>query len=213
MRMKRLAHLAITTAAVGAVAAGCGSSSSSSGGDSGDGPIVVGMSASETGPYAVDGILSLKGVQYGVQAVNESGGWLGRKVELKVIDDQSDPTKAQQAYQKLITQDQVDFIIGPYAPDLAAAAGAVATRYKYVMLDPETACDHRGQQVGDPGRAERQPEHGWVPVGRRQAGYHTSRSLASTTPTGDACAKGIKQEAQEAGVKVVYTSRIRRTTT
>src|ERR1700743_3831648 len=108
--------------AITAVVVGCGSSSGESaagggsggGGEEGSGPITIGMSASKTGPYSVDGILSLRGVEAAVEQANENGGWMGRELKLKVIDDGSEASKAQQAYQKLITAENVDFIIGPY---------------------------------------------------------------------------------------------------
>lgn len=208
--VKGLAYLAAVLAA-SAVVAGCGAGSGSTGSasatSSDKGPIVIGMSASKSGPYSVDGVASLEGVEYAVHAMNQSGGWLGRKLELKVYDDQSDPTKAQQIYQRLITQDHVDFIIGPYAPDLAAAAGAVATRYKYVMLDPETALPiisgSKWAIMDEP--AAKQNLDGYPEIVANE-GYKTLAILGVNNAYGDECAAGVKEEAQQAGLKVVYTT-------
>jgi branched-chain amino acid transport system substrate-binding protein len=209
-RTRRGICLAAAATAVVALGA-CGSSDDGSGGASGDaggdGPLVIGMSASKTGPYAVDGLLSLNGTQAAVEEINANGGWLGRKLELKVIDDQSDATKAQQAYQKLITQDKVDFIIGPYAPDLAAAAGAVATRYQYVMLDPETAlpivADSKWAIQAEPSASQNMDG---FPAVVKKAGYNSIAILGINNAYGDACVGGIKDEAQDAGLDVVYTT-------
>jgi len=209
MSIRKRSAAGVVTVAVAALSIGaCGSSGGSSGGGSdGDGPLVIGMSASKTGPYAVDGILSLNGTQAAVEEINKTGGWLGRQLELKVIDDQSDPTKAQQAYQKLITQDQVDFIIGPYAPDLAAAAGAVATRYHYVMLDPETAlpiiADSKWAIQAEPSASQNMD--GFPELVAKQ-GYDSIAIIGINNAYGDACAGGIKEEAQQAGLKVAYTA-------
>jgi branched-chain amino acid transport system substrate-binding protein len=203
--------------AVTAVVVGCGSSSGESGSgggggggggeESSSGPIVIGMSASETGPYAVDGILSLRGVEAAIQQANENGGWMGRELELKVIDDGSEASKAQQAYQKLITQENVDFVIGPYAPDLAAAAGAVATRYEYVMLDPETALPivsgSKWAIMDEPGADHNMDG---FPSVVQEAGYKSLAVLGVNNAYGEACMEGIEEEAEEVGLKVAYSS-------
>ena len=205
---------AVVTAA--AVVAGCGSSSGEDAGGGGgetssategSGPLVIGMSASKTGPYAVDGILSLRGVEAAVQAANENGGWMGRELELKVIDDGSEASKAQQAYQKLITQENVDFIIGPYAPDLAAAAGAVATRYEYVMLDPETALPivsgSKWAIMAEPGADHNMDG---FPSLVEEAGYKSLAVLGVNNAYGEACMGGIEAEAEEVGLKIAYST-------
>lgn len=200
--------------AVTAVVVGCGSSSGEStagggggSGEEGSGPITIGMSASKTGPYAVDGILSLRGVEAAVQAANEKGGWMGRELELKVIDDGSEASKAQEAYQKLTTQENVDFIIGPYAPDLAAAAGAVATRYEDVMLDPETALPivsgSKWAIMDEPGADHNMDG---FPALVQEAGYKSLAVLGVNNAYGEACMEGIEEEAEEVGLKVAYST-------
>lgn len=212
---QRIFWIAAVVAAA-AVVAGCGSSSGEDAGGGGgetssategSGPLVIGMSASKTGPYAVDGILSLRGVEAAVQAANENGGWMGRELELKVIDDGSEASKAQQAYQKLITQENVDFIIGPYAPDLAAAAGAVATRYEYVMLDPETALPivsgSKWAIMAEPGADHNMDG---FPSLVEEAGYKSLAVLGVNNAYGEACMGGIEAEAEEVGLKIAYST-------
>jgi len=77
-------------------------------------PIVVGASISQTGPLAVDASYHLKGIQVGVADANAHGGWLGRKLVLKYYDDQSNPGTGVRLYTRLITEDKVDLLIGPY---------------------------------------------------------------------------------------------------
>ncbi len=77
-------------------------------------------------------IHKIAGEQF-VDRLNASGGLLGRPVEWKVLDDQSDQAKVGQLYEQLITQDKVDLIIGPYATPNILSAMAVAERHGYVM--------------------------------------------------------------------------------
>lgn len=208
-RSRRAMSLAAASLlAVGAV--GCGSSTgsaASSGSGGSKGPIVIGMSASETGADSVDGMASLLGNKYGVKAINASGGWLGRKVKLIVLNDNSDPTQAQQDYTKLITQDHVKFLIGPYAPTLAAPAGELATRYHVVDLDPETALPPvPGSRWAILAEPPTQKYMEGYPSLVAKAGYHTIAILGINNAFGEICAKAQKAQAIAAGLKVVYTT-------
>ena len=48
-----------------------------------------------------------------VDDLNARGGLLGHKVKLKIYDDKQDRRRAVELYEKLITEDKVDIIIGP----------------------------------------------------------------------------------------------------
>ncbi|MFY1670207.1 amino acid ABC transporter substrate-binding protein [Plantactinospora sp. WMMB334] len=132
MRKRSLAAVA-TVLALGVAAAGCGSGSGSGSGSGDDDPIVVGSTLSLTGAFAATGqIHKLAGEAY-VERLNAAGGLLGRQVEWKVVDDQSDQSKVSSLYERLISQDRVDLIIGPYATPNILSAMAVAQRHGYVM--------------------------------------------------------------------------------
>ena len=77
--------------------------------------IVVGASVALTGKYARTGQEQLQGFQMWVDEVNARGGLLGRKVALKYYDDESKPETGAKLYEKLITDDKVDLLIGPYS--------------------------------------------------------------------------------------------------
>ena len=102
-------------------------------------PIVIGATISETGAYAEDGKYALLGYQYYVDQQNKKGGWLGRPLQLKVYDDASDPATSVTEYQKLVQQDHVDVIVGPYSSAITAAVANVSDQYKMPMLSPEVA--------------------------------------------------------------------------
>ena len=75
-------------------------------------PIRIGATLAQTGLYAALGQNQLRGYQLCVKHMNEKGGVLGRKLELVVYDDGSDPATAVRLYEKLITQDKVDLVLG-----------------------------------------------------------------------------------------------------
>jgi len=96
--------------------------------------IVVGASAALTGKYARNGQDQLDGFNMWVEEVNARGGMLGQKVRLVHYDDESTPATGQKLYEKLITDDQVDLLIGPYSSDVAMAASTVAEKYNFPMV-------------------------------------------------------------------------------
>lgn len=96
-------------------------------------PIVVGSTLSLTGPFAATGAIhKIVGEQF-VARLNANGGLLGRPVEWTVLDDQSDQAKVAQLYERLISQDGVDLIMGPYATPNILSAMAVAERHGFVL--------------------------------------------------------------------------------
>lgn len=101
-----------------------------------DKPIVIGASISQTGPLAVDASYHLRGIQLAVADANAHGGWLGRKLDLKVYDDQSNPGTGVRLYTRLITQDKVDLVIGPYSSGISQAVSPLTNKYERVMLMP-----------------------------------------------------------------------------
>jgi branched-chain amino acid transport system substrate-binding protein len=120
-----------SVAAVLVLAAACTESSDGSGGD--DEPIVIGSTLPLTGAFAATGVIhQIAGEQF-VDQLNANGGLLGRPVEWRLLDDESDQAQVTRLYERLINQDQVDLIIGPYATPNIIAAVAVAERAGYVI--------------------------------------------------------------------------------
>lgn len=89
----------------------------------------IGATMSQTGKYADFGIEALQGLEMFVADVNGRGGASGAPVELVVYDDESDRDTAARLYEKLIVEDKVDFLVGPYGTPLTLAATEVAERY------------------------------------------------------------------------------------
>jgi branched-chain amino acid transport system substrate-binding protein len=85
-------------------------------------PIKVGFSMSLTGAVAPNGQQLLQALEIWREDVNAAGGLLGRPIELVYYDDQSTPANVPAIYQKLLSVDKVDLLIGPYATNMAAPA-------------------------------------------------------------------------------------------
>ncbi len=116
-----------------AVAVGVGSWSSPA---SAQTPIKIGASLSLTGTYAALGQNQQRGYQLCAKHMNEKGGVLGRKIEFVLYDDQSQPGTGVRLYERLITQDKVDAVMGPYSSAITEAVANVIEKYKMPMVAP-----------------------------------------------------------------------------
>ena len=97
-------------------------------------PIRIGASASKTGVYAAAGQERLRGYQLCVKHTNDKGGVLGRKLELVAEDDRSEPATAVRIYEKLIAQDKVDLVLGPYSSTITEPVADVTEKYRMPMM-------------------------------------------------------------------------------
>lgn len=98
--------------------------------------LVIGTSLSLSGQYSASAEYQLQGYQSWVDDVNQRGGLLGRKVQLKYYDDRSDPATGVRLYEKLIVEDKVNVIMGPYSSPVTASTSAIAEKYKMMMIAP-----------------------------------------------------------------------------
>lgn len=97
-------------------------------------PIRIGASLSLTGSYERTGKNMQQGYELWRDHVNARGGLLGRPVELIIYDDQSEPETAARLYEKLITEDKVDLLLGPYSTPVSLSATNVTERHQFPIL-------------------------------------------------------------------------------
>src|SRR5438093_1987976 len=102
-------------------------------------PIRIGASLSITGTYAKLGKYQHEGYQLCQKDLNAQGGLLGRKIEFVVYDDQSMPTTGVRLYERLLTEDMVDVVMGPYSSPVTEAVANVTEKYRKVMVAPLAA--------------------------------------------------------------------------
>lgn len=101
-----------------------------------EGPIVIGVSLPLSGRFSEPGTAARQGYEVWAAMVNEAGGLLGRPVELSVLDNASDQDTAVADYEKLITVDKVDLVVGPFSSFLVIPTSEVAARYGYAFVEP-----------------------------------------------------------------------------
>ncbi len=105
-------------------------------------PVRIGSTLALTGPLAQTALLHKIAAEIYVEQLNQANGLLGRPVEWIVLDDQSKPDVTRSLYEKLITVDKVDLVMGPYATSAILAAMGVAQRYQKMLIHNSFGMPH-----------------------------------------------------------------------
>jgi branched-chain amino acid transport system substrate-binding protein len=131
---RRRSVAAATLAALcGLALSACGQASSPA---ASPGALSIGISLSLSGDFSDPGRAALRGYQLWADTVNAGGGILGRRVQLSVLDDGSDPVRAARNYRTLIAREKVNLVLGPFSTLLTAPSALVARKYGYAFVEP-----------------------------------------------------------------------------
>ncbi len=105
--------------------------------------IILGSAISLTGKYSSNGVDSQNGYDLAVKRINEMGGvkvgGKSYKLAVQYYDDESTPARTAQLLERLIKQDGVQYILGPYSSPTTIAAAPVTEKYKIPMVEAEGA--------------------------------------------------------------------------
>ncbi len=170
-------------------------------------PILIGTSVSLSGTYAASAKYGLEGYQLFVEQINKRGGLLGRPVKLVYYDDRSDANTGVQLYEKLITADKVDLIVGPYSSGVTSAVSTVAEKHKMVMLGPEAADAKiymRGYKYNFQGQTQAARYMLGALALAKANGYKTLAMLAEDTAFPKAVSEEVAKVVSEYGVTIVF---------
>ena len=96
--------------------------------------VKVGVIQPLSGPVAASGNYVRMGAEIGRDWINARGGVLGRKVELLIEDNKSDPKEAATAAEKLIVRDKVPVIVGAWGSSMTLAAMPKLEEYGVPMV-------------------------------------------------------------------------------
>jgi branched-chain amino acid transport system substrate-binding protein len=110
--------------------------------------ILIGEVGSLTGAQATFGISTQRGVELAINEVNAAGGVNGKKVAVRVYDDQGKPEEAANAVTRLIAQDGVKVILGEVASTNSLAMAPKAQAAQVPMITPSST-NPKVTEVGD----------------------------------------------------------------
>jgi branched-chain amino acid transport system substrate-binding protein len=170
-------------------------------------PIRIGASLSLTGSYTALGQNRHRGYQLCVKHMNEKGGVLGRKLELVLYDDGSDPATAVRLYEELITQDKVDLVLGPISSPITDAVANVTEKHRMPMMTYAltTSIYKKGRKfmfmVGPPGEVNFE---GLIDLAAEK-GLKTVAVINDVTIFPKAAAQGAMGLAKKKGLQVIFT--------
>ena len=145
--------LAITLLAGQAMLAACsGEADDSTGSPAGaaagefDGTVRLGAALSETGQFAVEGKDTRQGYDTWLRWVNEIHGGIRvgdqrYRAEILYYDDESDADTASNVTRRLIDDDRVDFLLGPYSSGLTTPTSAIAEASDVLMVEGSGTSD------------------------------------------------------------------------
>jgi branched-chain amino acid transport system substrate-binding protein len=97
-------------------------------------PVRVGSTLALTGPLAQTALIHKIAGEIAVEQINKRTGLLGRPIEWLLLDDQSRPDVTRTLYERLITVEKVNLLLGPYATGAILSAMAVAQRYDKLLV-------------------------------------------------------------------------------
>jgi branched-chain amino acid transport system substrate-binding protein len=102
--------------------------------------IRIGATMSMTGKqYALQGGYGREGYLLCEKHVNAQGGVLGRPIQFVIYDDESDEKTAARLYEKLIVEDKVDAVLGPYGTAITEAVADIPEKHRKVMVAANAA--------------------------------------------------------------------------
>jgi branched-chain amino acid transport system substrate-binding protein len=112
-------------------------------------PIKIGVIQPLTGAFAASGTYIANGARIAADEINASGGVLGRKIELVIEDNKSNPTEAASVAEKLIVRDKVPVLMGAWGSSLTLAVMPKLMEYQVPML-VETSSSDKITTIGNP---------------------------------------------------------------
>ncbi len=171
-------------------------------------PIRIGVSMALTGKYTLQGGYARDGYQLCQKHVNAQGGVLGRPIEFVIRDDRSDENAAIGVYEKLIAEDRVDAVLGPYSSPITDAVADVTEKHRKLLIAPmagTTSLWEKGRQnlIMVISSVELTPE-GFLDLAAR-SGLKTIAVLNEDGLVAKAAAKGAGELARKKNLDVVFS--------
>lgn len=176
----------------------------------------IGVAISQSGTFVREGEFLGDGYQLWADKANAAGGvkvgGKSYKVQLVIYDDASQAQTSAELTERLITDDKVKFLFGPYSSGIANATAAISERYKVLTIDPMATANNlftRGYKyffcpaaLGNTGL--------WPILLLAQQVTPKPETVAIVGPDDlfpNNNAAGAKDKAEQLGMKVLYTAK------
>ena len=129
-------------------------------------PIKIGLTHDASGQFANSGQAEKRGTILAIEEANANGGVLGRKVEYVWMDTETTPQTGTRVAERMITRENVHFLVGAIQSGTANAISQVAQKYGCIYFNTNSSSPtesgkncHRQELVSGLQRLRVGPEH------------------------------------------------------
>jgi branched-chain amino acid transport system substrate-binding protein len=167
--------------------------------------IKIGVTQPLTGAFAASGNYVAQGAKIAEEEINKAGGVLGKKLQLIIEDNKSNPTEAVATAEKLINSDKVPVLMGAWSSTLTLAVMPKLEEYKVPML-VETSSSGKITTSGNPyifriSPTSEMEAKAFVPLFKTM-GIKKADFLATNNDFGLGASKEFSGAARQSGVEV-----------
>jgi branched-chain amino acid transport system substrate-binding protein len=167
--------------------------------------VKIGVTQPLTGAFAASGNYVAQGARLAEEEINKAGGVLGKKIELIVEDNKSNPTEAVATAEKLIVKDKVPVMMGAWSSTLTLAVMPKLEEYKVPML-VETSSSGKITTSGNPyvfriSPTSEMEAKAFTPL-FKSLGIKKADFLATNNDFGLGASKEFSEAAQKVGVEI-----------
>lgn len=167
--------------------------------------IKIGVTQPLTGAFAASGNYVTEGAKIAADQINAAGGVLGRKIQLVIEDNKSNPTEAVATAEKLIGKDKVPVMMGAWSSTLTLAVMPKLMEYEVPML-VETSSSGKITTSGNPWIFRISPTsemeaRAFAPM-TKSLGIKTAAFLSTNNDFGLGAAKEFAEALAKQGVKI-----------
>ena len=175
-------------------------------------PIKIGFGMAQTGPLGPNGKSALLAMEIWAEETNAKGGLLGRPVKLVYYDDQTNPSAVPGIYTKLLDVDKVDLIVGGYGTNMLAPAMPVVIQRKKLFMglfglgvNAEFKYDRYFAMIPSGPEPTTAFTKGFFDTAMVQKPKPTTVAIvAADAEFSKNASDGARENAQKAGLKIVY---------
>src|SRR5476651_2182994 len=175
-------------------------------------PIKIGFGMAQTGPLGPNGKSALLAMEIWAEETNAKGGLLGRPVKLVYYDDQTNPSAVPGIYTKLLDVDKVDLIVGGYGTNMLAPAMPIVMQKKKLFLglyglgvNTDFKYDRYFAMIPSGPEPKTSFTKGFFDTAMAQNPKPTTVAIvAADAEFSKNASDGARENAQKAGLKIVY---------
>jgi len=102
-------------------------------------PLVIGLTMDASGQYGASGGEERLGAMMAIKEFNDKGGVLGRRIEALHMDTETTPASGSRIAERMITRNEVAFLVGALHSGVANAISQVAQKYGTIFLNTNSS--------------------------------------------------------------------------